>query len=99
MVQEILTQIFVLAAAAIASGMITTWLTELLKWDAIKIPAERYPVLTAAVLSTLLSAGSVFMLMGNIVMNFGWWIIFSFATLLVATQNYEIVRLRIKTKR
>lgn len=39
----------------LVSGTATTYLTELLKFPAIKIPAERYPRITAAVLSVITS--------------------------------------------
>lgn len=88
----VITQIFTIAGAALASGVVTTLITQALKWKAIAIPAEKYPVPVAAVLSLIVSAGAVFMLGAIPLVSLTSYLVFSVATLLVATQSYDIVK-------
>lgn len=90
-VTEIVKQIFMVAGAVIASGTVTTLLTQLLKWRFIPIPAQKYPVTVAVIVSLLVSAGALLTL--NLVVFSGWvsYIIFAGATILVATQSYDLV--------
>lgn len=94
----IVQQIFTVAAAALASGVVTSLLTQALKWKAIKVPAQKYPVAVAAVLSLVVSAGAVYLL--NVVPFAGIvsYLVFSAATLLVATQSYDVVKKAIEQK-
>jgi len=94
----IVQQIFTVAAAALASGVITTLLTQALKWKAIKIPAQKYPVVVAAVLSLIVSAGAVFLLGAIPLVSWVSYLVFSAATLLVATQSYDIVKKAIEQR-
>lgn len=91
-IQTVATQIFSIAAAALASGVVTSLITQALKWEAIAIPAERYPVPAAAILSLLVSACAVYLLHAIQLVNLASYIIFSAATLFVATQSYDIVK-------
>jgi len=85
-------QVFVVAALAVANGGVTALLTQALKWRAIAVPAQKYPVPVAIVLSLITSAFVVWA-MGSIVLTgIVGWVVFSFATLLVSTQSYDIVK-------
>lgn len=98
-VTEVIRQILTLAASVLASGVVTTALTQVLKLEFIKIPAQRYPVHTAAVLSLLVSAGAVFYLQVVPLVNTLSYIVFSGVTLLVATQSYNVVKKAIEDYR
>lgn len=91
-IQDIIQAVFVLAGAALASGFITAAITQLLKWEAIKIPAEKYPIPVAAVLSLGTSAAAVYMT--GLVQLVGWpsYVIMVIATLFVASQSYQVVK-------
>lgn len=91
-------QIFTVAAAALASGIVTSLLTQALKWKAIKIPAQKHPVVVAAVLSLIVSAGAVYLLGAVLLTSVVSYIVFSAATLLVATQSYDVVKKAIEQK-
>lgn len=91
-VQDLFQGVFVIAGAAIASGFITTAITQALKWEAIKIPAEKYPVPVAVILSIGTSAAAVYLT--GLVDLIGWtsWLVMAVATLFVSTQTYKIVK-------
>ena len=91
-IQDIISGVFVVAGAALASGVITTLITQALKWEAIKIPAQKYPVPVAVVLSIITSGAAVWMT--GLVDLVGWisWLVMAVATLLVSTQTYKVVK-------
>lgn len=91
-IQDIISGVFVVAGAALASGVITTLVTQALKWEAIKIPAQKYPVPVAIVLSIITSGAAVWMT--GLVDLVGWisWAVMAVATLLVSTQTYKVVK-------
>lgn len=91
-IQDIISGVFLVAGAAIASGVITTLVTQALKWEAIKVPAQKYPVPVAVVLSIVTSGAAVWMT--GLVDLVGWvsWAVMAVATLLVSTQTYKIVK-------
>lgn len=91
-IQDIIQGVFLVAGAAIASGWVTAAITQVLKIRAIRIPAEKYPVPVAIVLSLATSAGAVYVT--GLVDLVGWvsWIIMAVATLYVATQSYDVVK-------
>lgn len=95
---SVVQQIFTVAAAALASGIVTSLLTQALKWKAIKVPAQKYPVVVAAVLSLIVSAGAVYLLGAILLTSVVSYIVFSAATLLVATQSYDVVKKAIEQK-
>lgn len=91
-IQDIVSAVFTIAGAALASGFVTAAITQLLKWEAIRIPAEKYPVPIAAVLSIGTSAAAVWAT--GLVQLVGWpsYVIMALATLFVSTQTYQIVK-------
>ena len=91
-IQDIIGGVFAVAGAALASGVVTTLLTQALKWEAIKIPAQKYPVPVAVILSVITSGAAVWMT--GLVELVGWvsWVVLAFATLFVSTQTYKIVK-------
>lgn len=89
-------QIFALAGAGLASSVITILLTQALKWKAIAEPAKRYPRQVAAVLAFSISAAAVYGVNVTPIDNAVAYVVFSLATLLVATQTYDKVREAIK---
>jgi fatty acid desaturase len=91
-------QIFDVAGVIVASGIITTLITQALKWQAIKIPASKYPVPVAAVLSVLTSLAAVFMLDLVVITSWLSWLVVAGATLLTATQVYDLIHNAIKKK-
>lgn len=99
LVVAVVQQIFTVAGAALVSGVVTSLLTQALKWDAVAIPAQKYPVQAAAVLSLIVSAGAVYGLGVVPLVDVFGYIIFSAATLLVATQSYDIARKAIQNAR
>jgi hypothetical protein len=91
-VAVVMQQVFTLAGAAITSGVITTLLTQALKWKAIAIPATKYPVQVAAVLSLAVSACAVYGLNAIQFDNALAYVTFSLVTLLVSTQSYDLAK-------
>jgi len=89
LVIEIGKQVFALGSLALASGVITSVFTEILKIDAIKIPAQRYPRATAAVISLGLSAFAVFSLHAVFFTTWISWAIVAGATLFCAFKSYD----------
>jgi hypothetical protein len=91
-IQDIIQAVFLVAGAAIASGFVTAAITQLLKWEAIKIPAEKYPVPVAVVLSVLTSGAAVYLT--GLVDLVGWtsYVVMAVATLFVSTQTYQVVK-------
>lgn len=93
-IQAVVSQIFTIAASIFASGVVTTLVTQALKWKAIAVPAEKYPTIAAAMLSLVVSAGSIFVLHA-VPTGFEtvWtYVIYAAVTLLVATQSYNVVK-------
>lgn len=95
-IHAIVAQIFSIAATVLASGAITTLLTQGLKWKAIAEPAKKYPVPVAVMLSLVVSAAAVYGLNAIPLVNWGSYLVFSAVTLLVATQSYDLVHDQIK---
>lgn len=91
MIVGLVQQVFVVAAAALGSGVVVMLATQALKWKAISYPAEKIPVPTAIALSIVASAFSVWVLNMVILQTFAGWLVFTVATLLVATQSYDLV--------
>ena len=88
---EIAKQAFVLGLLAVGSGVITSGMVEILKFEVIKIPAQRYPRVTAAIIATLLSALSVFSLHAVVFTTWVDWVVVSGATLVCALKSYDWV--------
>lgn len=91
LVMDVAKQVFTVAAAALASGVVTSLLTQALKWKAISIPASKYPVPVAAVISLIVAIGAVLLVPGLALTGIVGYIVFSVATLLVAVQSYDTV--------
>lgn len=92
LVIEFVQLIFYVATVAIGSGVVTTILTQALKWKAIKIPAQKYPTVVAAILSFIIAVPAVFLT--GLVDVVGWvsYVVMGLASLLVATQTYDQVK-------
>lgn len=88
---EIGKQIVNISGLVLAGGLITSLFTELLKFDVIKVPAQKYPKTTAAVISLLLSAIAVFALNVLVFDTLASWFILAGASLLTAIKSYDWV--------
>ena len=91
LVIEIVKQIITLGSLAIAGGMITSVFTEILKWQYIIIPASKYPKITAAVISLIVSAFGVLSLQQFVFDTWVSWVIVGGATLFSAVKSYDWV--------
>lgn len=93
---EIAKQIGVIAGVVLASGVTTTLLVQALKWKFVSVPASRYPIPTAIILSLIVSLVAVQMT-GLVLLDSvaGWAILFG-ATILTSTQIYDLVHDRVK---
>lgn len=91
LVIEIAKQIFTLGSLALAGGVITSFFTELLKYDFIKVPASRYPKVTAAVIAFIISAAAVLSLQQFVFDTWISWVIVGGATLFSAVKSYDWV--------
>lgn len=89
---EFIKLIFYVATVAIGSGWIVTALTQLLKWKAIKIPAQKYPTVIAVILSALLAIPAVFLT--GLIEVAGWWsyAVIAVASLFVSVESYDTVK-------
>lgn len=93
---NVIQQISLYAGLVLGSGIITTLLTQALKWKAVLAPAKKYPRVVAGIIAVALSAVTVSMLDVFVLQVWVDWVIFGGATFLVATQSYDIVREAIK---
>ena len=91
-------QVMTYAGLAVASGVITSLLTQALKWKFILAPAKRYPRTVAGVLSAVVSLVAVSMLDMFVLNTAIDWVIFGLATFIVATQSYNIVHDEVKRR-
>lgn len=92
LVFELAKLIFLVASTAIGSGWIVTALTQLLKWKAIAIPAQKYPTVIAVILSLVLAVPAV--LLTGLVTAVGWpaYVVIAFASILVSVQTYDTIK-------
>lgn len=92
LVIEFVKLIFYVATVAIGSGVITSIVTQALKWKAIKIPAQKYPTIVAAILSFVVAVPAV--ILTGLVEVVGWvsYLVIALASLLVATQTYDQIK-------
>lgn len=91
-VAELVQQILTVAAAAIGSGFIATAVTQLFKWNLFANIGKKYPVQTAVVVSVATSAGAIYVLNMVLLTNLIGYVVFAFATILVSTQTYDLVK-------
>jgi len=91
-IADVVQQVFTVASAAVASGFITTALTQLLKWKVFAAIGKKYPVPLAVVLSLVVSAASIFLLGSVLLTSVVGYVVFAVATLFVSTQTYELVK-------
>jgi len=91
-VAELVQQIITVAGAAIASGFIATALTQLFKWKLFAGIGKKYPVPTAVGVSLAVSAGAIYALNMVLLTNWLGYVVFGVATILVATQTYDLVK-------
>ena len=96
---EVFKQIITYGGLALASGVVTSLLTQALKWQFILAPARRWPRIVAGIISAAVSAGAVAALPHFILGTWIDWVIFGGATFLVATQSYNLVHEAIKNAR
>lgn len=92
LVFELAKLIFLVASTAIGTGWITATLTQLLKWKAIAIPAQKYPTPIAAILAFVLAVPAV--LLTGLVTAVGWpaYVVIGVASFLVAVQTYDSIK-------
>ena len=91
-VAELVQQILTVAGAAIASGFVSTAVTQLFKWQLFAGIGKKYPVHTAIVVSGAVSAGAIYALNMVLLTNWIGYVVFAVATVLVATQTYDLVK-------
>lgn len=91
-VAELVKQIITVAGAAIASGFIATAITQIFKWKLFAGLGKKYPVHTAVVVSIATSAGAIYLLNMVLLTSVLGYIVFAVATILVATQTYDLVK-------
>ena len=96
---EIVKQILTYGSLALASGVVTSLLTQALKFEFILAPAKRWPRVVAGIVSAAVSAGAVSMLEVFVLATWVDWVIFGGATFVVATQSYNLVHEAIKNAR
>lgn len=96
---EIVKQIITYGSLALASGVVTSLLTQALKFEFVLAPAKRWPRTVAAIISAAISAGAVSMLPHFVLGTWIDWVIFGGATFVVATQSYNLVHEAIKNAR
>lgn len=86
---EIIKQVILLGGLALGGGIIASGFTEVLKYEVFRIPAERYPKVTAAVISFALSAVAVVSLNAIVFDTWVSWVIVGGATLFSAVKSYD----------
>lgn len=96
---EIVKQIMTYGSLALASGVVTSLLTQALKFEFILAPAKRWPRVVAGIISAAVSAAAVSMLEVFVLATWIDWVIFAGATFVVATQSYNLVHEAIKNAR
>lgn len=96
---EIVKQVMTYAGLALASGVVTSLLTQALKFEFILAPAKKWPRVVAGIVSAAVSAGAVSMLDAFVLATWVDWVIFGAATFVVATQSYNLVHEAIKNAR
>lgn len=96
---EVVKQIITYGSLALASGVVTSLLTQALKFEFVLAPAKRWPRTVAAIISAAISLGAVSMLEAFVLATWIDWVIFGGATFIVATQSYNLVHEAIKNAR
>ena len=87
--------IFSLAAIALGSGVITSAVTELLKWKVFLSVAKKWPRTVAAITSIGVSIAAV-ALSGDLRLdNIATIVAFAFIVFMVATQSYDAILKRL----
>lgn len=93
-----LAQALALATLIVSSGVITSVLTEVFKWNVFRQIAKKFPRITAGVLSAGVSIG-VIVTQGTIsIFNLANMIWFIFTVFIAATQLYDKVLYKIYEK-
>ena len=82
-------QVLPIAGAVLASGVLTSVLTEVLKLPFIIIPASKYPKTTAGVLAVIISGGAILALDALTFSTWVDWAVLAVASLLVAVKSYD----------
>lgn len=91
-VRDILKPFVEFFGSLLASGVITTYATQLAKADWIAIPAKKYPRSVAASLSAIITLIAYYATSLNIVVNSAWaWIAMAVGSFLVSSITYRLV--------
>ncbi len=96
---QIVQQIITYGSLALASGVVASLLTQLLKFKFVLAPAKRWPRTVAGIVSAIVSAAAVSTLPQFVLATWIDWVIFAGATFAVATQSYNLVHEAIKNAR
>ena len=88
---SIISQVATISGVVLASGVLTSILTELMKLPFVLVPASKYPKTVAAVIAVLVSGGALLLLDQIILLSWVDWVIFALVTLYVAVKSYDWV--------